>query len=280
MVFTNYSNTPQMKVNGVDIEDWKLCITERPQIPTPQPKVTNYQIDGAFNGDVYTPTGWNDIEISITFNFLEELTTSIKSWREYFSQVRAQLMTANTLVFNDAPDYTYTVKVVNIEDSLNDIIEYGAFTVKFTCAPFANIADTPVTFNNGVQTRQLTTLFSGYYTSYPTIVVSGLNQNLDQKTVTINFKKKNDVTTPDYWKMILRSVPTTPLNIDKLVVDGERRLVYFETTGGTKVYPKPVTEVEMFQFPYIEYPLDSTGGYCRSAISNGLKVQLFKNGRV
>lgn len=241
MVWIPRGELPQMKLNGNDIELLKLCLEGRPQIYSPESKTTEYELDGGFNGNVFVDTGWNNTEIVVRFNYLEE--TATETFREKFAMFRQRFFNAETLEFNDQPDVIYNVKHVKMGNALNDFVDYGSFDVTFICEPFGTKISEIVTITgNAINSLQNN---SGYYTAYPYLEVTGLTAG-DKPRI-----RMFEVATSNYFFDL--QFPTSgngfPTTGSKLIIDGRRRLIYYESSGGVKSYPK--NELTMTNFPAV-----------------------------
>lgn len=244
MAFIEYADTPQVKINDFDMEDvYKLCIVGRPEITTPQKKIQEYDLDGGSMGNIFVDTGWENNTIKITFNVLEESTATLKSFRERFSQIRSLMMRAKTIIFNDQPNATHYVKKVIVETAQNDFIEYGIFSVSFTTEPFARINNAEPVVITGVSERNFPN--NGYFDCYPSMVFTGLQSG---KVFRIRIRKAG--TNEVLWE--LRIIGNgTPSTASKLVVDGIKKIVYWESASGVKTYPK--NELTMLNFPILPF---------------------------
>lgn len=120
-----------VKIDNTHIKDLKLCLSERPAIPTAQRDVEHVEIKGR-HGSLTKKYGYKDIQYSLMFDFLEDT-----SFKQAFRTAKMALINAKKLSFLDDPNIYYKIKSVEIEDAANDILEYGQFTTNFTLDPFA-----------------------------------------------------------------------------------------------------------------------------------------------
>lgn len=117
---------------GIDTElasDYKICMVDRPAIPTAKQKVEHIEIPGR-HGSLTKKGAFEDVPLKIKFNLLEEvnikpLVRRIKSW----------FINGKTLYFTDDEVYR-KIKSVEIGDIANEIEEHGEFEVEFKLDPF------------------------------------------------------------------------------------------------------------------------------------------------
>lgn len=121
-----------MKLDMIDIKTLFLDLAERPKIPTPELDVEHKDIRGR-NGSLTKKYAFKDINLPLTFNFLE----TTQSFKQAFRTAKLIFFTALTLELDDDPGIYYKIKSVSISDADNDIEEYGQFTATFVLAPFA-----------------------------------------------------------------------------------------------------------------------------------------------
>lgn len=143
-----YTNTTDdgisVIIDGFPSDYWRICLKERPSIPIP---VRQVQIDPVLGrmGAFYTKFGYEDMDVELTFNFLEDVT-DFKAWKEQFPYVRKWLTDGKVLEFSDEQNRYYKIKNITFpKDVMNDIVEYGEFSVTVTLAPFARVhEDLPI----------------------------------------------------------------------------------------------------------------------------------------
>lgn len=249
---TFLSNTPKIFVDSVDMEQFKLCLTERPKIPTPKRKQTVQDSQFSDRGSYRTSTGWEDIDIKVTFNYLELVEDTGQSFRMAFSAIRHHLLNATHIEFNDEVNVSYRVKNVEISDASNEFIEYGEFDVTFICSPFGYLLEdegqNAYLFNTtGVGAlTSFDTYNDGFYTAYPKMIFkltspySGAKPKIKMKEI------GDDGVFVDNIEWTFEISGTIPATSD-LIIDSERALIYWEKNNGAIT---PVTtEVIMKTFP-------------------------------
>ena len=266
MVWTPRGELPQMKLDGNDIELLNLCLEGRPQITSPESKTVEYDLDGGFNGNVFVDTGWNNLSIKVRFNYLE--VSSTVTFREQFAMYRSRFYSAKTLEFNDQPDVIYTVKTVRIGDALNDFVDYGSFEIEFICEPFGIKTSAPIVITATTNTLQNNT---GWYTAYPLITVTGIPTTAGT-TMRIRML---EVLTNNYFFDCNITGSGIPASATKLVIDGRKRLVWYETSGGVKSYPKG--EMTMVTFPAIPRGNFRVITTLPSPVPTGMTITIDKN---
>lgn len=133
-----YNDIIEVLIDNISCESYRLCVVDRPKVPSPKLKYQQHDVDGR-NGSYYEKLGYDDIEYTITFNYLEEPETG--TFKMQMREIRHWLYKATRLEFSDEPDVFYTIKAIEIDDAENDIVEYGKFDVKFTLSPFAKIIE-------------------------------------------------------------------------------------------------------------------------------------------
>ena len=118
----------ELLLNDISSDDYGLCLTERPIIPTPQRDVEQIPVRGR-NGSLTRKYGYMDIDIPVRLNLMTDALKGdvrhLKTW----------LLDATRLQFSDDSVY-YLVNNVSVGDIENEISEYGVFDVIFNCKPF------------------------------------------------------------------------------------------------------------------------------------------------
>lgn len=146
-----------MNLDDKNIEELQLSLSERPSIPTPEQDLDHTEIRGR-HGSLTRKYGFKDIPYSLTFDFLEDVP-----FKQAFRKAKIFFFNAKKLSFDDDPGIYYKIKSVQIDDALNDIEEYGQFTVNFTLDPFSYEETDSITIT------QQTTLSNAGYESEPYI---------------------------------------------------------------------------------------------------------------
>ncbi|MBO0459833.1 hypothetical protein JZO77_24190 [Enterococcus hulanensis] len=231
-----YSNTIDDRISviidGFPSDYWHICLTERPSIPTPERQVQVDEILGKM-GSFYTKFGYNDMTVDLTFNFLEDVI-DYKSWKSQFPHVRKWLSDGHRLEFSDDKGVYYIMhNVLFGKDVLNDMIEYGEFTVTAILAPFARVQeDEPIDLlpNGEIPTYFQTKVFNASIeNSYPII-----------KAITANRGFVFAITDSEGVETVLAVYPPStgyPTGQVEYTVDCERKLMYYKhPVTGALVY--------------------------------------------
>lgn len=148
-------------IDGVYASEYNLSMVERPSIPTPERKITTYEIDGR-HGSLTELGTYQDMVLPITLNLLEE-----ENIKDLIRQIKTWLLQCKVLFFSDDTVF-YQVKHVSIGDIANEIEEYGLFDVTFTLDPFAYS-----NFDTISAVKDSTLYNPGTYEAEPIIKVSG-----------------------------------------------------------------------------------------------------------
>jgi predicted phage tail component-like protein len=113
--------------------DLGVKVVSRPDIPSPQPRVKEIDIPGA-NGKQYEIEGYEDIEISVAFNFTdkENMYERFRRCKKWINDIKD-----NKLIFSDNRGIFYRVNYAKITSNERIMKVIGKFTVTFNCEPFA-----------------------------------------------------------------------------------------------------------------------------------------------
>lgn len=160
--------------------DLGLKIISRPNAPVPVRDIRFTPLDGR-NGAYTEDLGvYKDIEIPVSFNFIdrENLTSSIRRIKHWLIGT----ILDKKLIFSDDLDYFYKVKQVKIDKEIERKARVlGRFTAIFVCEPFSYLK----TGENTITITQPTSIFNeGTFESKPIIKVYG-GGNI---TLTVNNK--------------------------------------------------------------------------------------------
>ncbi len=117
-----------------DISCYKLGIfaVERPSFPAPLKKYKEYEIPGK-DGKLYQDLEvYDDIEVTIKFNYL----TNKDKWHEIFRKCKKLFLSAKTLQLSDDVEYYHKIKKVEIGVNERNLYKIGKFEVVFTLDPY------------------------------------------------------------------------------------------------------------------------------------------------
>lgn len=215
-------------IDGFPSDYWRICLEERPSIPIP---VRQVQIDDVLGkmGAFYTKFGYKDMDVDLTFNFLEEVT-DFKAWKEQFPHVRKWLTDGKVLEFSDELSNYYLIQNVTFsKDVINDIVEYGEFTVTVTLAPFARVhEDVPINIlenfinPNPVWTTGSVAIFNASVEQSKPIFY--IRSNTGAFNLTVKDIAKN--------KKVIFQANHQTTNTYTYIIDSERKLFYYVDAFG------------------------------------------------
>lgn len=118
--------------NGVLDRDVGIMTVSRPARPIPKENIKEYDLPGR-DGKLTEHLGtYQDIQISVDFNFVQE----IKKWESRVREISRWLSGTGELSFSDDPDIYYKVKSIEAADITRSKRVIGKFTVKFTVDPY------------------------------------------------------------------------------------------------------------------------------------------------
>lgn len=151
---------------------YRVSLAERPNFPIPARQHETQEVLGRLGG-LHQSFSYNDMEIDLKFNYLEEVT-DFKSFKQQMSNLRHWLYNGKRLELSDEPEIYYIMKHVEISDVLNDIIEYGEFTAKVILAPFGRVhEDAPITLTADKDKKISTLIYNdSVETSLPLVIVN------------------------------------------------------------------------------------------------------------
>lgn len=230
------SDMPEMYIDGEAVSGWNICLESRPNIPSPKRKQTINESQYSDRGSYRNNTGWEDIQINVTFNYLEDIEDTGRSFRMAFSSIRKKLFDAKRIQFNDEIDVFYKVKQVEIGEAENTIIDYGLFTVTFTCNPFGYMNSEGDNIRFSLDTldpnKAGQVIINGsLYESFPTITLyttDATSQAFGIQMSKVDEQGNKISDTPD-WTFKLR---TTGSYTSQFIVDSERALLYLVQPAG------------------------------------------------
>lgn len=151
---------------------YKICLAERPNFPIPRRQHEAVEVLGRL-GSLHQHFSYDDMQVTMRFNYLEEVL-DFKSFKQQMSNIRHWLNTGQRLELSDEPELFYEIKDVEIDEVLNDMIEYGEFSVQLTLAPFGRVhEDAPLVLNATNNIINTTIYNDSIEDSYPIIIVYG-----------------------------------------------------------------------------------------------------------
>lgn len=165
--------------------DLGLKIISRPNFSVPERDIRFTPLDGrhgAYTEDLET---YKDIEIPISFNFIdrENLTSSIRRIKHWL----IGNILDKKLIFSDDLDYFYKVKQVKIDKEIERKARVlGRFTAIIVCEPFSYLK----TGEHPITITQPTSIFNeGTFESQPIIKIYG------QGNITLTVNNENIILT-------------------------------------------------------------------------------------
>lgn len=232
-------------IDGFPSSHWRICLSERPNIPVPARQVQTDEVLGRL-GSFYTKFGYNDMTIDLDFNYLEDVT-DFKAFKDQFPYIRSWLEHGEKLSFSDSPNEYFLMQTVKFgNDVVNDMVEFGEFTVTVTLAPFARVvenAPVPLVPNSITldKTHQITMFNASVEPSLPHIVL----------TATGNFQMMVTNGVEHVRRGIALNI-SLAISKNRLHIDCEKKIIYFEDEIGNKDI---VTEYDV----RLGYPILGTG---------------------
>lgn len=116
-----------------------IVVTKRPDFPSPERNYNVYDIPGR-DGQLYEDLGtYNDIEIEIECNFID----NPNRWHEHWRKVKKWLLKSGTRRFQncDDPDFYYVVKKIVIGTAEREIVQSAEFTITLTVDPWTYLVN-------------------------------------------------------------------------------------------------------------------------------------------
>lgn len=215
-------------IDGFPSTHWRLCISERPSIPIPERQVQVDEVIGRL-GAFYTKYGYKDMDVDLTFNFLEDFV-DFKSFKQQLPHIRHWLEAGEKLEFSDEPELYYLMRNVRFNGDIdNEVVEFGEFTVTVTLAPFARVYEEEgihvIPEGTNTNTNLTTTIFnSSIETSYPRFE---FDFSMINQSVTIETSDRDGNITYSFTLLDPSSSSNAiPLG-SKIVMDSESKTVYW-----------------------------------------------------
>lgn len=144
-------------IDGTNIAALDLALVNRPKIPTAKRDVEATAVKGSLHGSRYTKYGYEDVPLTLSFNYLEEHVP----FKRAYPKIKQMLTAATRLRFSDDDGAYRKVKNVTIGDAENDIAEYGAFDVDLVLDPLYYMPSSLVTltkadriYNSGTEVSE------------------------------------------------------------------------------------------------------------------------------
>lgn len=211
--------------------DVNLNIETRPSKPSPEMEYEVVKVPGGRT--LYREMGYNDIEISIPFNFISKDATE---WDKDFRSIKKWLLSKinNKLKFGDDLEVYYRVNSVIIDTPERLIRRAGKFTVTFLCDPYVYIDEDEFKLDNCV--------YNDYLVSKPIYRIVGegyLTLNINNKVIKVNVGQELIINTDKglcYREGIVNNVALEGKYEDMYLLEGENT---FSWTKGFEIYITP-----------------------------------------
>ena len=211
--------------------DVNLNIETRPSKPSPEMEYEIVKVPGGKT--LYRERGYNDIEISISFNFISKDATE---WDKDFRIIKKWLLSKinNKLKFSDDLEVYYRVNSVIIDTPERLIRRAGKFTVIFTCEPYVYYDEDEFKLENY--------LYNDYLISKPIYRIVGegyLTLNINNKVIKANVGQELIIDTDKglcYREGIVNNVALEGKYEDMYLLEGDNT---FSWTEGFEIYITP-----------------------------------------
>lgn len=155
-----------MNYNGINDKDLGVLVVKRPNIPTPEAKITQWNIAGR-DGALFSNDGfYDDIIIYVELNFMTEKP----EWNTRTRQIKEWLLNRRgnkRLLFSDDSSVFFKVKNVSIGEIQRTSDRIGVLTPMFTCEPYTYILAGQNQYDASAVER------NPYMTSHPIYQITG-----------------------------------------------------------------------------------------------------------
>ena len=150
-------------INNQNTKSLGFALKGRPNTPSATKKYETTEVEGR-HGSLTRFLGYEDLKFTLTFNILFQLDIKQK-----LREIKGVLAQADTLSFDDSPNFYYKIKQAQISETESVIKASGVFSVDFVTEPFEyeKTSSTAYTTNPISLTNQTTT------ESLPIIKVTG-----------------------------------------------------------------------------------------------------------
>lgn len=214
-----------VNLDGVNVSKYKLSVTDRPPVPTPEQDVEHKEIRGR-HGSLTKKYAFKDIEYKLTFNFLED-----SAFKQAFRVAKLAFFNAKKLSFDDDPGIYYKIKSLVIDDADNDVEEYGQFEVTFTLDPFAyqetstQTITAATTLNNpGYESEPYIKAYvagnGNIYVGVQKIAITNINGTIEIDTALMNAYRVENGLITNLNSHMVGNFPVLPHGQTKISFDG------------------------------------------------------------
>lgn len=152
-------------IDGIPSSSLNLLVTKRPDFPAPKKRYNEYDVLGR-DGKLYQDTGhYDDIELSIEFNYM----TAPDNWHDIWRKAKKWFLSSanKKLICSDDMGMYYMIKKVVIDTNARTSYRIGKFTVSFTLDPYTYLTSGLNKINN------LSSLMNPFDVSKPIYFIQG-----------------------------------------------------------------------------------------------------------
>lgn len=125
-----------IEFNEIKATSLGVKISRRPDIPSPEKKISKIEISGRDGDLIDFNMNYKDIEILVEMNFVK----SPMLWNEQYRKIKSWLLQGTgRLKFSDDVNVFYKVKSTRIADVSREVREAGKLNAIFLCDPYTYI---------------------------------------------------------------------------------------------------------------------------------------------
>lgn len=119
-------------IDGTSCNSMGILCVKRPDFPAPQKRYNELEILGR-DGKLYQDTGlYEDVDIPIEFNYMDQA----QNWGERWREAKSFFLGAKTLKLSDDSSVFWKVKKVYLSDNRRNSNRIGRFSVNFVLDPY------------------------------------------------------------------------------------------------------------------------------------------------
>ncbi|MCJ1989394.1 phage tail domain-containing protein [Lactococcus carnosus] len=143
-------------INNQNTKILGFALKGRPSIPSANKKYETIEIEGR-DGSLTRFLSYEDLKFSLTFNILFQ-----DDIKQKLREIKGLMANANTLSFDDSPNFFYKIKQAQVSDTESIIKRHGVFSVDFVADSFEYEASSVLEYDNPTKLliRNNTTYFS------------------------------------------------------------------------------------------------------------------------
>lgn len=117
-------------INNQNTKILGFALKGRPSIPSANKKYETIEIEGR-DGSLTRFLSYEDLKFSLTFNILFQ-----DDIKQKLREIKGLMSQANTLSFDDSPNFFYKIKQAQVSDTESVIRRHGVFSVDFVADSF------------------------------------------------------------------------------------------------------------------------------------------------